>query len=130
MLKIGIKGYCEKTVDENNIATAAASGELPVFATPMMIALMEECSDCMVREFLDEGCATVGTAVNITHVSATPIGMKVHVESELIEIEGRKLVFKVQAYDECGLIGEGIHERFIIKSESFMKKTLAKKEKI
>ena len=100
---------------------------LDVYATPAMIALMEGCASQSVAPYLDEGCGTVGTAVNIRHLAATPIGMKVYCESILTEVDGRRLLFNVKAYDETGLIGEGTHERFIINSEKFFAKVNAKK---
>ena len=119
----GILGLTVKKVDESVSARKAASGEMDVFGTPFMIAFMEKTADESVRPYLDEGCATVGTLVNVKHLAATPMGMEVETTSELIEVDGRRLVFKVEARDEVGLIGEGIHERFIINKEKFMEKT-------
>ena len=93
-----------------------------IFATPAMIALMENTAFESVADLLDPGCGTVGTALNVKHVSATPVGMKVTCETELIKVDGRALTFSVKAYDEAGLIGEGEHERFIIFEEKFQKK--------
>lgn len=126
MLQVGIKGIQEVSVEPSNTAAAVGSGLLHVFATPSMLALMEKTAFESVASFLEEGCGTVGTAVSIQHVSATPIGMNVRCESELIEIDGRRLVFAVKAYDEAGLIGEGTHERFIIQNEKFQAKANAK----
>ena len=125
----GIIGKKELTVTMDKTAAAVGSGLLDVFATPQMIALMEATASESVAPYLDEGSTSVGTLVNVSHVAATPVGMKVTCESELIEVEGRKLVFTVKAYDECGLIGEGSHERFIVFSEKFMAKTNAKLSK-
>ena len=122
----GIIGKKELTVTKDKTAAAVGSGLLDVFATPQMIALMEATASESVAPYLDEGSTSVGTLVNVSHVAATPVGMTVRCESELIEVEGRKLVFTVKAYDECGLIGEGNHERFIVFSEKFMAKTNAK----
>ena len=122
----GIIGKKELTVTMDKTAAAVGSGLLDVFATPQMIALMEATASESVAPHLDEGSTSVGTLVNVSHVAATPVGMTVRCESELIEFEGRKLVFTVKAYDECGLIGEGSHERFIVFSEKFMAKTNAK----
>ena len=122
----GIIGKKELTVTMDKTAAAVGSGLLDVFATPQMIALMEATASESVAPYLDEGSTSVGTLVNVSHVAATPVGMTVRCESELIEVEGRKLVFTVKAYDECGLIGEGSHERFIVFSEKFMAKTNAK----
>ena len=126
MLEIGIKGYQETIVTEQNTAAAVGSGVLAVFATPMMLALMEKTACDSVAPYLDEGWGSVGTKVDITHDAATPLGMKVHCESELIEVDGRRLLFTLKAYDECGLIGQGTHERFIVNNVKFQSKTDAK----
>ena len=127
MLNLGIKGIAECIADDTNSAKAMGSGELDVFATPSMIALMEKSASECVKSQLQDGFGTVGILININHVSATPFGMKVYAESELIEIDGKRLVFSVKAFDESGLIGEGRHERFVINNEKFMLKTTAKK---
>lgn len=129
MLQAGIKGEQKVEVVYENTATAVGSGVLEVFATPCMIALMEKTACDSVIPYLDEGDGTVGTELNIKHVAATPIGMTVHCESELLEVDGRRLVFDVKAYDEVGLIGEGRHERFIVNNEKFQNKTNKKAEK-
>ena len=126
MLQIGIKGYQEETVVEGKLASNVGSGLVKVYATAMMIALIEKAAVLSVEPYLESGQGTVGTLVNVSHCSATPLGMKVHVETELIEIDRRRLVFKVAAYDECGLIGEGLHERFIIDMKKFQDKTDSK----
>lgn len=126
MLQVGIKGHEELVVTENMTAKSMCSGAMDVFATPCMIALMEQTAFQSVGAELDEGCGTVGTAINIKHVSATPVGMKVTCESELVKIDGRALTFNVKAYDEVSLIGEGEHERFIIFEEKFQAKTDSK----
>lgn len=126
MLEIGIKGKQEITVTKEQTAKVLGSGTLEVFATPAMIALMENTAYRSIEEYLEAGCGTVGTEMNVKHVSATPIGMKVICETELIEVDGRKLTFEVKAYDEAGIIGEGIHQRFIIDEEKFQAKTNAK----
>ena len=126
MLEAGIKGHGETVVDHTNTAKFVGSGELEVFATPSMIALMEQTCQQSVAGELEPGQGTVGTHLDISHEAATPLGMKVTVDSELVEIDRRRLVFDVKAYDECGLIGQGRHERFIIYSEKFLAKTNAK----
>lgn len=122
MLEVGIKGHMEQVVTSEVTADRIGSGLVQVFATPMMIALMEQTCNESVVPFLDEGQGTVGTIVNVSHCSATPVGMKVWCDSELVEVDRRRLVFRVNAYDECGLIGEGSHERFIIDSKKFQEK--------
>lgn len=128
MLQPGIKGRQEVVVTENNSANALGSGLLEVFATPAMIALMEKTAWQSVAPDLNDGEGTVGTMLNIKHTAATPLGMRVWCESELIEVDGRRLVFRVEAYDETGKIGEGEHERFVINNRKFMTKAMAKKE--
>lgn len=128
MLTVGIKGRAETVVSEANSAKTLGSGTLDVFGTPAMIALMEETSLKSVAPYLDEGCGTVGTLLNVTHDAPTPFGMKVWCESELTEIDGRRLVFHVTAYDGKGKIGEGRHERFIIQNEKFQAKANRKAE--
>lgn len=129
MLKAGIKGKVEKKVEEDNLASSMKSGLLPVFATPCMVALMEETAWRSVEPYMEEGCGTVGTSVNIKHLAATHLGMKVYCESELTEVDGRRLVFDVKVYDEEGIIGEGSHERFIINNEKFTAKANSKGNK-
>ena len=126
MLEVGIKGRKEIVVTKEKTAKSMCSGALDVFATPAMIALMENTAFESVADLLDPGCGTVGTALNVKHVSATPVGMKVTCETELIKVDGRALTFSVKAYDEAGLIGEGEHERFIIFEEKFQKKAIDK----
>ncbi len=128
-MQLGIKGETKVKVNPSNTAEAMKSGLLPVFATPMMVAIMEDAAAKSVQPHLKEGQTTVGTLVNVKHLSATPEGMEVRAESELIEVDNRRLVFDVRAYDEKGLIGEGKHERFIIDAERFMEKTNAKAAK-
>lgn len=126
MLEAGIKGTQEVKVTEENTALTMGSGTLKVFATPSMIALMEKTAWQSVAPHLEEGSGTVGTQLNVSHLSATPLGMTVRCESELTEVDGRKLVFKVAAYDNADLIGEGTHERFIVKNEKFQAKADSK----
>ena len=114
-------------VTNEKTAVAVGSGGLSVYATPAMISLMEKSAYESVQSLLEEGSGTVGTLMNIQHISATPVGMKVTAESELIAIDGRNLTFKVTAFDEVGKIGEGTHERFIINNEKFQAKTNSKK---
>lgn len=122
MIETGIKGHKEQIVTPEMSAARVGSGLVDVFATPMLVALVEQTCYESVLPYLDEGQGTVGTLVNVSHLSATPIGKRVWCDSELTEVDRRRLVFIVKAYDECGLIGEGTHERFIIDSAKFMEK--------
>lgn len=121
-METGIKGTQEIIVTEELTAAHIGSGLVKVFATPMMIALMEKTCASSVEPFLEAGQGTVGTHVNVSHSAATPVGMKVHCESELVEVDRRRLTFRVTASDERGIIGEGTHERFIIDSARFQAK--------
>lgn len=126
MLETGIVGRQEETVTEELSAPHIGSGDAKVFATPMMIALMEKTCRLSVQPYLEEGASSVGTHVDVSHESSTPVGMKVWVESRLVGIDRRRLTFEVKAYDEKGLIGQGTHERFIVDVSRFQEKALAK----
>ncbi len=121
-LKIGIIGKHEEKVELDNTAAKFGSGLVEVYATPAMIALMEKTAMLSVIPYLPTGHGSVGTEVNVKHLKATPIGQTVTCESELIEVDGRKLIFKVVARDEEGEIGHGTHTRFIIDTAKFMAK--------
>lgn len=125
-METGIIGQEELIVNEMNTAETLGSGSLAVFATPAMIALMEKTARLSVAPFLEDGQSTVGTLVNVKHLSASPVGMKITCRTELKEIDRRRLVFHVECSDEAGIIGEGEHERFIIDEAKFMAKTEAK----
>lgn len=126
-LEVGISANQKQLVTEAVTAKEMGSGELPVYATPSMIALMENTAYTSVSDCLEEGQGTVGTLMNVKHLSATPVGMEVTCETKLIEIDRKRLVFEVKAYDEKGCIGEGVHERFIIDNEKFLTKAESKK---
>ena len=125
-METGIRGEPMIIVTEQQTAKYLGSGELAVFATPCMIALMENTAYKSVQPFLDPGQGTVGTLLNVKHLAATPVGMEVRCETRLIEIDRKRLVFEVEAFDACGLIGEGTHERFIIDNQKFMQKANGK----
>lgn len=126
MLTAGIRGKQERTVTQEVTAAAMGSGELAVFATPAMIALLEETAWKSVAPELAEGEGTVGTKLNVAHLAATPVGARVWCETELLEVDGRRLVFAVSVFDEKGKIGEGTHERFVVRNEKFMAKAAHK----
>ena len=125
---IGLKGRAEAVVSDANTAQAACSGALPVFGTPFMCALMEEAAWKSIAPHLEPGQSTVGTRLSVSHDSATPVGMKVWAESEITQVDGKRLVLNVAAFDERGPIGQGVHERFIITDERFLAKTAKKLE--
>ena len=128
-MEIGIKGEQKFVVTADKLANQVGSGLVALYATPMMIAAIENTAAGSVAPYLEEGKTTVGTLVNVSHVAATPEGMEVRVETELVEIapNGKMLTFKVAAYDEAGLIGEGTHQRAIVAKERFEAKAQAKK---
>lgn len=119
-LMVGMRGEASLVVGEEQTAAAFGAGGVRVFGTPVMIGLMENAAWQLVQLELPAGESTVGTLVNVRHLAATPIGGHVVATAELIEIDGRRLVFKVSARDDTQLIGEGIHERFRIVLERFL----------
>lgn len=121
-LRTGLQAKVEVTVELKDTAEAFGSGGVKVFATPLMIGLMENAALKAVDPELPEGYATVGTHLDVKHLAATPVGMKASALAELIEIDGKRLVFKVEAFDEVEKIGEGLHERYIIQMDKFLKK--------
>ena len=121
------KNYTVKIkVEDKDTAKVVGSGTLAVLATPKMIALMEEAAYKCVAEDIEPGTSSVGTLMNVKHLSATPVGMEVSATATVTEVDGRRIAFKVEAYDEAGLIGEGIHERFVVAEEKFVAKTYSK----
>lgn len=126
MLTIGIRGEKSLFVDDAMTAQAVGSGGLAVFSTPTMIALMEATAMESVCPHLAEGQGTVGTEIHARHVSATPVGLTVRCASELIAVDGRRLTFSIEAYDEAGLIGTASHERYLIDNDRFLAKALKK----
>lgn len=128
-LKTGMKADIELVVLQEHTAMSFGSGFVKVLATPMMIGLMEKAALIAVDEHLGDGFATVGTIVNIKHMAATPVGMKVKAVAVLTNIEGKKLTFDIEAYDEKEKIGEGTHERYIIDLAKFLKRTEEKASK-
>jgi len=126
MLEVGLTLEQTQIVTEQLTAANLGSGALPVYGTPYMIAFMEATSRKCVQDHLEEGCGTVGTMVNVKHLAASPVGMEITCKATLIEVDRRRLMFKVEAYDDDGLIGEGTHERFVINNDKFMQKTTAK----
>ncbi len=127
MLETGIKGRLTQPVTEENTAAAYGSGTLRVFATPAMIALMEHTALGSVADELEEGTTTVGTMLDVKHTAPSVVGSVITCESELIEVDRRRLVFSVRAYDEAGEIGSGTHERFIVDCDKFFNKANERK---
>ena len=123
-LKVGTKNFVEITVTESDTALAMKSGSLKVLATPKIICLVEEAAATLAEKFLPAEYTSVGTNLNVNHIAPTPIGLTVRAEVELVEIDGRKLIFKVAASDNVGEIFNGTHERFIVNREKFSNKAL------
>ena len=119
--KIGTEKEIEILVTPKDTAKSYGSGLVEVFATPAMIALMEKTALELTMPFLEKGMNTVGTEINVKHIKATPLGKRVQSYAKLIEAHGAKLIFEVEAYDEDGMIGKGIHKRYVINEEEFMK---------
>lgn len=127
-LRPGAVGEASVAVDGTNTAVACGSGGVPVFATPAMIALMEKASLTSVESLLESGMTTVGTHIDVGHLAATPVGMRVVAHSELVGVEGRRLLFRVEVRDEVEVVGRGTHERFVVPVEKFMGRAAAKKK--
>ncbi|MCL5058008.1 MAG: thioesterase family protein [Actinobacteria bacterium] len=127
-LKPGIKGEAAVVVDDSDTALAYGSGGVPVFATPAMIGLMEKAALSSVEPLLEDGMTTVGTVLNVQHLAATPVGMRVTATSELTEVAGRRLVFLVEARDDVEVVGRGTHERFIVTQKKFLDRAASKKK--
>lgn len=125
-ITIGMKGSAQTSVERQDTAYEVGSGDLLVYATPCMVALMEGSACNAIADCIPEGKTSVGTMLNITHISATPVGMDVHAEAEVIEVENNTITFQITAFDESGKIGEGTHKRAIITSQKFLDKVYAK----
>ena len=126
-ISVGLKGTAAAVVSEKNTALAVGSGSLPVFATPFMAALMEQAACDALANRLEEGQTSVGTMLQITHESATPVGMAVRAEAAVTAVDGRNITFQVAAYDEAGLIGRGRHQRCLVWSETFLQRAQRKR---
>lgn len=122
MLEIGMTFTSNTVVSLDNCAAGMGSGDLEVFATPALVALMENAAMNVVASVLPNGSTTVGAEINTTHIKPSAIGARVQATAKLVAVEGRKLTFEVEACDEKGLIGKGSHVRFIVDKERFMAK--------
>lgn len=121
-----MRAQAQEIVAEGNTAAAVGSGSLAVYATPAMVALMEKASCAAIAAGLAPGTTSVGTELQVRHIAATPLGVQVRATAELTAVEGRKLVFRVEAFDERGKIGEGTHTRFLVEAEKFLQKARQK----
>lgn len=127
-MQTGTKHEVKITVTPEVTAASVKSGSLQVFATPSMVALMEQAAAELCQKELGEGLTTVGTALNIQHLAATYVGVEVRAVATLLSFDGRKAEFEVEAYDNAGLIGKGTHERFTVKIDKFMQKAMERAE--
>lgn len=128
-VEVGIKGTAEELVTEDKTAIKAGSGTLKVYGTPFMTALMENAAFTAIAPYLEDGQGSVGIRLEVSHIAATPVGMNVRAECEVTDVDGRNITFSVRAFDEKGLIGEGIHTRCVIGEEKFLGKCYAKLNK-
>lgn len=126
-ITVGLAGEAMVQVDSSNTARTMGSGDLEVFATPSMIALMEKAATNALKEHMPLDSSSVGTLIDIRHLAATPVGMTVTAKAVLTAVEGKRLVFSVEAFDDKDKIGEGTHERFIVNCERFIAKANGKK---
>ena len=122
----GLIAELEHTVTDSDTASKWGSGLVPVFSTPAMVGLMESAAVSALTGHLSPGQTTVGARIDVRHLAATPVGMQVRLRAELTAVEGRKLVFKIQAWDEVELIGEADHERFVVDQARFLARIQAK----
>ncbi|MGQ9472676.1 MAG: thioesterase family protein [Candidatus Caldatribacteriaceae bacterium] len=125
-LRIGLTGTASAIVDSNNTADRFAPDMVPAFATPMLVSLMDNAAHEAVKNHLPEGYVSVGTRISISHIAATPRGVRVTARATLVEIYRNRLVFEAEAFDEMEKVGEGRLERFVVHRESFLKKLEAK----
>ena len=125
-ITIGMKGEVSTLVEREDTAKEVGSGDLLVYATPCMVALMEGAACEAIAEALSDTQTTVGTALNIEHVSATPVGLDVRAVAEVTNVEGKVITFEVHAFDEAGEIGRGTHKRVIVNAQKFLEKAYAK----
>ncbi len=126
-MTVGLAGEAIAQVDSSNTARTMGSGDLEVFATPSMVALMEKAATNALKECVPLDSSTVGTLIDVRHLAATPVGMTVTAKAVLTIVEGKRLVFSVEAFDDKEKIGEGTHERFIVNCERFIAKANGKK---
>ena len=125
-ITIGMKGEASILVEREDTALEVGSGSLLVYATPCMVALMEGAACEAIAAALPDEKTSVGIALNISHLAATPVGMEVRAEAEVTEVEGNTVTFQITAYDEAGKIGEGTHKRAIVTTQRFLDKVYAK----
>ena len=121
-LRAGVSGEAKGVVTADNTAVAMRSGDVPVFATPALVALMEESAVAALAPYLEAGQTSVGVQVQVRHLAATPVGVQGRAVARVMLIEGRRVTFRVVAYDEKQSIGEGQHERMIVDRARFLER--------
>jgi predicted thioesterase len=125
-IRVGLVAEASTRVENPLLATTMGSGSVAVYATPAMVALMEAAAVCALAPVLPEGESSVGIALDVKHVAATPPGKHVRARAEVIEVDGRKVTFRVEAWDEVERIGQGTHTRYLIDVERFMERVEGK----
>ena len=125
-ITIGMKGEASTLVEREDTALEVGSGSLLVYATPCMVALMEAAACEAIAEAMDETKTSVGTELNIQHVSATPVGMEVRAEAVVTAVDGKVITFEIHAFDEAGEIGKGTHKRVVVPTQRFLEKAYSK----
>ena len=125
-ITVGMKAEVGTLVEREDTAKEVGSGDLLVYATPCMVALMEGAACEAIAECLSDTQTSVGTGLNIEHISATPVGLEVRAEAEVTEVNGKVITFALRAYDEAGEIGKGTHTRVLVNSQKFLEKTYNK----
>ncbi|MBQ3192892.1 MAG: thioesterase family protein [Oscillospiraceae bacterium] len=125
-ITVGMKGEVSTLAEREDTAKEVGSGDLLVYATPCMVALMEGAACEAIAGALSENQTTVGTALNIEHISATPVGLEVRAEAQVTAVEGKVITFEVRAFDEAGEIGRGTHKRVIVNPQKFLEKAYTK----
>ena len=125
-ITVGMKAEVTTLVEREDTAAEVGSDSLLVYATPCMVALMEGAACEAIADAIPEDKTTVGTELNISHLSATPVGLEVRAEAEVTAVDGKIITFNVTAYDEAGKIGEGTHKRCIVSTQRFLDKTYSK----
>lgn len=127
-MDIGLKNKMEFVVREEHLANTVRSGELEVLSTPMLLAFLEECCWRSIASELDPSQTTVGTSCSFQHTKASALGARITVQTELVEVDRRRLVFAVRAYDEVGEIAHGTLERIVVAKERFMAKVQGERD--
>lgn len=125
-ITVGMKGEVSTLVEREDTAKEVGSGSLLVYATPCMVALMEGAACEAIEDAMDDSKTTVGTELNIRHLSATPVGLEVRAEAEVTAVDGKVITFEVRAFDEAGEIGMGTHKRVVVPTQKFLEKAYSK----